>query len=78
MTADDALVTMMAVGVVLFVVCVSMAWTTYRRNRDADWRSRSNARVLREYQAISIHRPHYIITVEPTERTRREDHPTYD
>lgn len=75
--ADDAIVYTMVVGVLLFLLCVSMAWTAYRRKQSADWILRSNARVLREFRSICLHRPHHIITVSPLERFPREDDPTH-
>ena len=46
----------------LVVISLIRSWQT-REDEQIQLR-RSNARVLREYKQIALHRPHYIITTE--------------
>lgn len=60
------------VAAALAVVLLSLAHSKHTARQDRQDKSRSNARVLAEFKAISIHRPTHILDVDGT-RGQRHD-----
>lgn len=56
------------VATALATVILSLVYSHHTARQDRRHMSRSNARVLAEYKAICIHRPHHVVD-------HRKDHP---